>query len=96
MIEVHLKHWAESRGIPTSTAYRWFRLGKLPENVKARKDPSGSIMVEITPEDPLANIDPHALVQHLREAGYVVLTEQQAEQLGIHTNNQRAQNDHTQ
>ncbi|QYN17566.1 hypothetical protein [Amycolatopsis sp. DSM 110486] len=77
MPTMYLAQWAKAQNPPvaTSTAYRWFREGKLPPGVNARKQQSGTIVVE--PVDPLAEIDPEALVRRLAEAGYVVLTREQ-------------------
>ncbi len=39
-----LSTWAKQQGIHYHTAWTWFKQGKLP--VKAKKMPSGAIMVE--------------------------------------------------
>lgn len=77
---MYLAQWARQHGVSTSTAYRWFRKGQLPEGVTARRTPSGSIEVET---DPLGEVDIHALVRRMHEHGYVVLTRSQARQLGV-------------
>lgn len=77
---MYLAQWARQHGVSTSTAYRWFRKGQLPEGVTARRTPSGSIEVET---DPLWGVDIHALVRRLHEHGYVVLTRSQAQHLGV-------------
>lgn len=45
-----LSDWAEKQGISYTTAWRWFKFGKLP--AKAIKTPSGSIIVE---DEPVVN-----------------------------------------
>jgi Predicted site-specific integrase-resolvase len=39
-----LSDWAKSQGIAYQTAWRWFKMGKLP--VKTIQTPSGTILVE--------------------------------------------------
>ncbi|MDQ0376527.1 hypothetical protein [Amycolatopsis thermophila] len=80
---IYLKQWARQHGIAPTTAYRWFQQDKLPEGVHARRLPSGSIVVDVAEPDPLDHLDPHALVALLRNAGYVILTRDQAHRLGI-------------
>jgi putative resolvase len=40
-----LSRWARRCGISYRTAWRWFRRGKLPENVVAEQMPTGTILV---------------------------------------------------
>jgi|SRR5699024_1057123 len=82
---IYLRQWATEHGIALSTAYRWFAQGTLPEGVRAYRTSSGSILVDSPQaEDPLDSIDIHALVDRLHAAGYVVLTTEQADRLGLH------------
>jgi putative resolvase len=47
---VKLKAWAEREGVHYLTAYRWFREGTLP--VPARQTQSGTILVDVAPDQP--------------------------------------------
>ena len=50
IIPVKLKAWAEREGVHYLTAYRWFREGTLP--VPARQTQSGTILVDVAPDQP--------------------------------------------
>lgn len=88
MVSISLASWAFQQEIPRHTAYRMFHTGRLIDRygnkVRATQGPTGAIMVHLDPAaDPLANISADAIVKKLHEAGYVVLTREQARGLGL-------------
>lgn len=89
---ISLRRWAAQQGIARGVAYRLFHKGQLVDRdgrpVWARQFPNGSILVDPTAPaapvgDPLAHVTAEAIVEKLRLAGYVVLTQEQAASLGI-------------
>lgn len=88
MVSISLARWASQQDIPRHTAYRMFHSGRLVDRygnkVQATQEPTGAIMVHLdSPADPLANVSADAIVKKLHEAGYVVLTREQAGGLGL-------------
>jgi hypothetical protein len=83
-----LRQWALKQGISPDKAYRMYHAGTLQDRngnpVHTERLADGVIHVYPNkPPDPLATVDVDALVAKLRRAGYVVLTEQQARDLGV-------------
>lgn len=79
---ISLNEWARRNGYSKTAAYRRYHNGTLPEGVRTHRN-KRHIYVEIDVPDETITIDPHALVDHLTHAGYVILTYHQATQLGI-------------
>lgn len=92
---ISLRRWAAQQGIARGVAYRLFHRGQLVDRdgrpVWAKQYPNGSILVDPTAPpgsagttgDPLAHVTAEAIVEKLRQAGYVVLTLEQAKGLGV-------------
>lgn len=94
-----LRQWAIRAGIPVPSAYRYAKNGdhkalRLPRNAELRRTPTGGYVVDLSPEitrqinqatsdDLLARIDPHGLAEWLVSHGYVLLTTEEAQRLGI-------------
>jgi len=79
---MYLAQWARDHGVPYSTAYRWFRHEQLPPGVQAWRTRTGSIQVAVD-TNPLSDLDPHQMATWLRQAGYYLLTVEQAHALGL-------------
>lgn len=84
---ISLYEWARQNGYSRSAAYRHFHNGTLPEGVRATKH-GNRIYVDTTTVD---NLDPHALAHYLKQHGYHLLTNREAEQLGIGGNHEPPQ-----
>ena len=59
-----LSVWAKEQGISYRTAWRWFKLGKLP--VPAKQLPSGTIILETSKDKSSLDVAIYAQVSSLK------------------------------
>jgi hypothetical protein len=97
MTVMSLREWATQRGIAVTSAYRYARKGDrkslhLPPHASLRRTPTGRWIVDLDPEttrqretskDLIARLDPDQLADWLTRHGYVLLTLDEAQQLGV-------------
>ena len=112
MTTMSLRQWALRNGIPPTSAYRHARNGnrealKLPVTAVLRQNPTGGYLVDLNPtsqahpdlnSELLASVDPHAFATWLHQHGYVLLTTDEARQLGVEredTGRQRQRTSHS-
>jgi hypothetical protein len=65
MTTMKLSDFCDSRGIAYITGYRWFKEGKMPENVHAYQAPSGMILIdEIALENNIGTVQTATFTQN--------------------------------
>lgn len=98
MTVMSLRQWALRNGIPQASAYRYAKSRnrealRLPDGAVLRRNPAGGYVVDLNPEinnkdrvtsDTLLDVlDPHSLAEWLARHGYILLTTDEAQSLGI-------------
>ena len=86
-MSISLAEWALDRGVSRATATRWFHAGRLP--CRAEQAAGGRREIRVFPDEPAVDctcadgLHAPCVVDRLRAAGYVVLTRDQADALGV-------------